>query len=106
GAERPPGATRLELRAINGTSTKEIGARALDVRRKPFHMPFVLQTPVWIDGFMKDATTSTLLVPLVVRRKTIGFWMVNFQGKPRDHEASAHMELVRMLALELAMAID
>lgn len=106
-AELPSGATRLELRAINGTNAKEIANRELDVRRKPFHMPHVLQTPVWIDGFMKGATTSTLLVPLVVRRTTIGFWIVNFDGKPRDHEGgSAQMELVRMLALELAMAID
>jgi hypothetical protein len=105
-AELPRGATRLELRAINGTSTKDIADRELDVRRKPFHTPHMLQTPVWIDGFMKDAGTSTLLVPLVVRRTTIGFWIINFQGKPRDHEGSSHMELVRMLALELAMAID
>jgi GAF domain-containing protein len=105
-AELPAGRMRLEVRAIHGTSESQIADRELDVRKNPLRTAHLLHTHVWHDSFIAGGTTSTLLVPLVVRGKTIGFWIINFEGRPRDHLKPSHLELVRTLALELALAMD
>jgi hypothetical protein len=105
-AELPPDRLRLEVRAIHGTTANLIADRQLDVRKNPFRTAHLLHTHVWHDGFIAGGTTSTLMVPLVVRGKTIGFWMLNFQGMPRDHLDASQLDLVRTLALELALAMD
>jgi hypothetical protein len=102
----PRGRARLELRAIHGTNAAQIADRELDVRKNPFRTAHLLHTHVWHDNFMVGGTTSSLLVPLVVRSQTIGFWIINFEGMPRDHLKAQQLDLVRMLALELAFAID
>jgi hypothetical protein len=105
-AELPRGRMRLELRAIHGTTANQIADRELDVRKNPFRTAHMLHTHVWHDGFIAGGATSTLIVPLVVRGKTIGFWLLNFQGMPRDHLKAAQLDLVRTLALELGLAMD
>jgi len=105
-AELPDGRARLELRAIHGTNASQIADRELDVRKNPLRTAHLLHTHVWHDAFIAGGTTSSLLVPLVVRGKTIGFWIINFQGMPRDHLKASQLELVRTLALELALAMD
>jgi hypothetical protein len=105
-AELPANRMRLELRAIHGTSESQIADRELDVRKNPLRTAHLLHTHVWHDSFIAGGTTSTLLVPLLVRGKTIGFWIINFEGRPRDHLKASHLQLVRTLALELALAMD
>jgi hypothetical protein len=105
-AELPANRMRLEVRAIHGTTDSQIADRELDVRKNPLRTAHLLHTHVWHDSFIAGGTTSTLLVPLVVRGKTIGFWIINFEGRPRDHLQASHLDLVRTLALELALAID
>jgi hypothetical protein len=105
-AELPANRMRLEVRAIHGTTESQIADRELDVRKNPLRTAHLLHTHVWHDTFIAGGTTSTLLVPLVVRGTTIGFWIINFEGRPRDHLSASHLELVRTLALELALAMD
>jgi hypothetical protein len=105
-AELPANRMRLEVRAIHGTTDSQIADRDLDVRKNPLRTAHLLHTHVWHDSFIAGGTTSTLIVPLVVRGKTIGFWIINFAGRPRDHLQPSHLDLVRTLALELALAMD
>lgn len=103
-AELPAGATHLKLRVINGTTAEHIADRRRDVRRSPYRKAHLTLGPVWHDRFMGDAATATLLVPLVVRRRLVGFWILNFAH--RDIVAAPHMALIKTLAREIAMAID
>lgn len=85
----------LEIRDFANVALSRIRERERDIRKGPFQTT----TPLWHESFLDDGTI-TLLVPLVVRGRKVGFWMLSFA------EASAPVDLVTNLARELACALD
>jgi hypothetical protein len=101
-ADLPAGAHHLELRVVGADDAKNIRERRLDVRRSPYRKAHLTLGPVWHDGYLHSG--STLMVPLIVRRDLVGFWMLGFPN--RDTVTNAHMALVKTLAKEIARVID
>ena len=84
------------------SSPTNIAETRRDIRQAPYHAAQLTQKPVWHDSFMAGQLgLRTLMIPLVVQNKLIGFWMVNF---PTEASLEApHMELIRVLAREVAL---
>ncbi|MEJ7599041.1 MAG: CHASE2 domain-containing protein [Kofleriaceae bacterium] len=101
-AELPANSSKLQFRVVTGVSPTQIAETRRDIRQAPYHAAQLTQKPVWHDSFMASQLgLRTLMIPLVVQNKLIGFWMVNF---PTEASLEApHMELVRVLAREVAL---
>jgi CHASE2 domain-containing sensor protein len=101
-AELPANGTKLQFRVVTGVSPTHIAETRRDIRQAPYHAAQLTQKPVWHDSFMASQLgLRTLMIPLVVQNKLIGFWMVNF---PTEASLEApHMELIRVLAREVAL---
>ncbi|HEY5933983.1 MAG TPA: CHASE2 domain-containing protein [Kofleriaceae bacterium] len=101
-AELPANSSKLQFRVVTGVSPTHIAETRRDIRQAPYHAAQLTQKPVWHDSFMASQLgLRTLMIPLVVQNKLIGFWMVNF---PTEASLEApHMELIRVLAREVAL---
>lgn len=101
-AELPAGAHRLHTTVL-GHSDVAISERRMDVRRSPYRKAHLTLAPVWHDKYVFGNAPS-LIVPLSVRGKLIGFWIITFQS--REQVEGPHLALIKTLAQEIAMAID
>jgi hypothetical protein len=104
-AELPPERWHLSLRVIAGASLDQIQEKRRDVRRGPYRRAHLTLNPVWQDDFMSARRgEKTLLVPLVVSTRLLGFWILNF---PVDaHLEPQQVKLVSALARQVSLAVE
>ena len=104
-AELPPERWHLSLRVIAGASLDQIQEKRRDVRRGPYRRAHLTLNPVWQDDFMSARRgEKTLLVPLVVSTRLLGFWILNF---PVDaHLPPPQVKLVSALARQVSLAVE
>jgi hypothetical protein len=104
-AELPPERWHLSLRVITGASLDQIQEKRRDVRRGPYRRAHLTLNPVWQDDFMSAKRGErTLLVPLVVSTRLLGFWILNFPVEVRLEPAQ--IKLVSGLARQVSLAVE
>src|SRR5262249_52528782 len=101
-AELPPERWHLSFRVLVGTSLEQINEKRRDVRRGAYHRAHLTLNAVWQDDFMSEKLgQKTLLVPLVVATRLVGFWILNF---PIDaHLEPPQLKLIAILARQVAL---
>ncbi len=95
------GGRRLGVLAMSGLTATSRPPR-LDPSREPFRG--IVHTPVWCDGFMREDAASTLVVPLMLRSRRVGFLLLNVDS--RAEIGRPQIETIRALAQELAASIE
>ena len=74
-------------------------ARIRERERRVRRGPFASATPIWHETFLDDGT-FTLVVPLIARGRTLGYWLPSFAS------ANAPTDMIAALAVLLANALD
>lgn len=104
-AELPADRAELQLHALHGAGADDIAERNRDVTRAPFAEPYRTRRSVVAEDFMSpDLEVSTLIAPLVIESRAIGFWILNF---PRPRWPTLELEeLILTLAGQVARDLE
>lgn len=103
-AEVTPATAELEIHALTGAGAKDIVEKNRNVRNPPFRQAYNTKLLDTVDGFMgKELGLHTVLVPLIIKREVIGFWILNFKDS-YTLETDAE-SLITLLAEQIAHSL-
>ncbi len=95
---------QLNLLAAAGTRDVRVVEQRRDVRRAPYRQAQLAHEPTWHDQIMApELGLKTLLVPLLVGPRLLGFWMLNFPAA--ETPTGPRLALIMALAGEIAAAM-
>lgn len=93
----------ISFRAHLGLDDDAIAEMRRDVRRSPYRQAYERRSLQVVRGYVREADLETVMVPLVVRERVVGFWMLHTPSAAAFVEArrAAIERVARQLADEI-----